>query len=208
MSVTAGTCIRPSVSGTVRLLASASSGRVCPPVYSWCTCPELEWEQEPRRQTCALVQREQRLHVVFFALDFVGSFQDAGFDHRLRPKRQENDIRTVAQAPPLSVLYIWLDDCFDIIWRHTVDDEGTDASVNKRTSSWSLVTGFSPGLSPGLAPRGCRTRDSSPSPRRRRGPGASAPTCPCRTAASSHRAPTAGSRDGSAGGGCSGCCRA
>lgn len=81
----------------------------------------------------ALVQREQRLHVVLFALDFVGSFQDAGFDHRLRPKRQEKDVRTVLQsltsffvfsrslfaaswrqaagmeqAPPLFGLYIWL----------------------------------------------------------------------------------------------------
>lgn len=35
--------------------------------------------------TCGLVQREQRLHVVFLALDFVRSFQDARFDHRLRP---------------------------------------------------------------------------------------------------------------------------
>lgn len=80
--------------------------------------------------------------------------------------------------------------------------------LNKQTSSWSLVTGFSPGLSPGLVPTGCRTPDSSPSPRRRRGPGASAPTSPCRTAASSRPAPTAGSQDGSADGGCSDCCRA
>lgn len=35
--------------------------------------------------TCGLVQREQRLHVVFLALDFVWSFQDARFNHRLRP---------------------------------------------------------------------------------------------------------------------------
>ena len=76
------------------------------------------------------------------------------------------------------------------------------------TSSWSSGTCFSPGLSPGLVPTGCRTLDSSRSPRRRRGPAASAPTCPYRTAASSRRAPTAGSQDGSAGGGCSGCYRA
>lgn len=122
----------------------------------------------------------------------------------------------MAQAPPPSVTFMWFEFRFcalgqmrDDFMRFGVTRwRAKELSVNKRTSSWSLVTGFSPGLSPGLAPTGCRTRDSSPSPRHRRGRGASAPTFPCRTAASSRRARTAGSLDGSAGGGCSGCCRA
>lgn len=107
-----------------------------------------------------------------------------------------------------SIFHIWIPQTSAVKLYDTFLEMKEAKPGDELTSSWFLGTGFSPGLSPGLAPTACRTPDSSRPPRRRRGPAASAPTCPCRTAASSRRAPTAGSQDGSAGGGCSGCCRA
>lgn len=64
------------------------------------------------------------------------------------------------------------------------------------TSSWSLGKGFSPGLSPGLVLIGCRTLDSSQSPRHMRGPAVFEPMSPYRRVASSHQAPMARSLGG------------
>ncbi len=55
-----------------------------------CVCVNIGLSYASELNVCGLVQREQRLHVVLFTLDFVGSFQDAGFHHRLRPAGKQS----------------------------------------------------------------------------------------------------------------------